>query len=346
MGMLNLVLIASLATAAVPASDTPTATGATAQTVWLRGLIAQMQAGDSPRQRALSVTVVPQDAYARADDRARRGKILRDAAAAAPMDRLVQGLWAQADEADAGCDAIHPCPDRRAAWARLEPENSAAWRPLLQQAELEHDDALRRQALAAAAQARYHDDLFGESVDAWLTVFESHPLPESLRRQLARDMAGESPGSAASIESPEPVMAIAFSVLATMQTLDAFRACRNPPGQAPDAERDEQCRRVGEQLLAAPTFLERSQGLAMLRAGAAREVLEAGRQMDWLQWQFTPQPYGNGALLVDLKGYVADLRTTHSEVRSVELLLQRMGTPLTPPAGWQRPKVAAVAEER
>jgi hypothetical protein len=53
-------------------------------------------------------------------------------------------------------------------------------------------------------------------------------------------------------------------------------------------------------------------------------------------------------MYADFDNYVADLRSTGSEIRALELMLRRQGIAPTPPAGWKMPKPTAPppAEDR
>jgi hypothetical protein len=318
----------------------------------MQGLTAELRKSDSARERALSTRVFfDVSAINSPEEAARRGKILREAAAAAPGDRLVQFLWAQASDEESGCDSAHPCHEREMAFARLEPGNSAAWVPVLQKAERDHDTKLRDTALAEITKADHHDALFAESIDAWMTIFERHPMPEQQRRLAERGLvvAGEPPPKP-SAHAAEAVLAVAYSVMLPVAPAGVFRFCRTKVGEPGHEAIPESCSHFGHLMAEGPTVLDRGLGLAILRVSDERAYLEGRRQLDWIQSQALPKPYGTGAMYADFDTYVADLRSTGSEIRALELMLQRQGIAPTPPAGWQKPKPQALspppAEER
>jgi hypothetical protein len=341
MRMLSLVLATTLAAAPATAPGDKESAADAAGQAWTRQLAAELSRSSSPRERALSTQLATIGAASAAGENARRGALLREAAMAAPGDRLVQWLWATADEKASGCDAASPCPARRAALARLEPDNIAAWSPLWATETAAAIVTERDATLASMARASHADFLFAESVNAWMEVYEHHPMPGPVQQLLAPNLRPAFPGDARI--SPETVQGVgAISMAAAMDwpSLGYRQYCKTAAQSQPNSEVVRACRQVGKLMAQGASLSERSIGLALLRSSGGDDP-EAQRRLEWLQWHFVSHASDLIGSSADFDRYVEDLRSTRSEIRAIELLFQRRGISVTPPANWQKPRRAA-----
>lgn len=346
MGMLGLVLATTLAGTPAAVSVDEDSVANTARRAWMQQLAANLRTSSSSRERALSTLVWDVGSNRDAAEYTRRGKLLREAAAAAPGDRLVQSLWARADDDASGCGPAHPCLEREMAWAHLEPDNSASWLPVLEKADRDRDEKLRDAALAGISKADRHDGLFAESADAWLTVFERYPLPDQVRRLEEQEMvSGVGAGPEPSTHAVEMALAVSFSGMPLVPPAWVYQHCRVGRSELKQAVPPQACAHLGQLMAVGPSLLDRAVGPAFLYGADDPRRIELRRQLDWIRWQATPMPYGNSPADPSDDIYIADLRSTGSEMRALELLLQRRGLPLTPPAAWQRPEIPAMPAE-
>ena len=136
---------------------------------WSAQLMLSLNKSKSPRDWALLGEILGHDKNGPVHA---GGAMLRKAAAAAPMDRVVQQLWANASLDGSGCDSQHPCPDRATAWARLEPDNDVAWFPVVAAASLAKGIPAIDAAIEQFAHASRYDDSIGDLLRAWKDVFQ------------------------------------------------------------------------------------------------------------------------------------------------------------------------------
>ncbi len=279
-----------------------------------------LRGSTSPRDWALAAQLYkPPTLALQADADLKKGELLRRAAEAAPNDRFVQWAWANATPAASGCDAQHPCPNRSAALAIIEPDNGAAWFPVLHEAWSNNDTRGTDEALARMAGATRFDDLFVDGVAAWSDVYQRYPV---------------NPDAA----NPTTVSVIAGAIASAMALpqLTAMRACYRDKQDGAPASRLEVCGRIGRLMLHdGTTVLARSAGRAFLRSSGTmtQADVDAGRAIDWLAHQ-------QASLSIEtspdrLRAYAADMQATGSEIKAAELQLQREGLTLLPPPGWK-----------
>jgi hypothetical protein len=255
------------------------------------------------------------------------GGLLRKAAAAAPNDRLVQWLWASADTEQAGCTAARPCPERLSALARLEPDNAAAWLPLLAEAARTKDEAGIDAALARMAAATRHDDLFVENAVAWEAVYRRYPMPE-----FGADYTGP--------RDPVYLAIVAAIARAAAMPLSAasYKTCDKAANPQAPARRFEDCARLGRLMLSnGNSVIARRLGAPYLRksGGMGAAELAAVRELDWRQAQSARLARRLESDPAEMRRYFADLASTGSEIAAQELQLQRAGLALTPPPEWK-----------
>lgn len=291
----------------------------------------------APRDWALAAQIWIEGNTDVATQAARHGVLLRKAAEAAPDDRLVQALWAAAPEQGSGCEQRKPCPERAMAFARLEPDNGAAWMPVLEQAWRAKDSRAVDAALARMAVASRYDDLFVEATVAWVDAYRRFPLPVALLRKWKLDLAD--PSLVASPESASVLLGFARSAAMAAGSMGAMRACDVEQNPGASEARFADCARVGRLMRdAGTTMMGRQLGMAFLRvSGSVTPADEAANRIAaWKVQQFI----GQSRSLSDPRtvlAYYADLKATGNELRAQELLLGRAGIAIEPPAGWTRP---------
>lgn len=284
----------------------------------------QVERDGTPRERAL----VSQFAKgAQADPAANsRGGLLRDAAAAAPTDPLVQWLWATTPLEASGCPGDAACADRAWAAARLGPDNAAAWGPVLNAALDAQDVDAARAALDKMADATYYAEPFAEAVGAWRELLRRHPMP-------AASYADASPYLSkrpVSHEELDAISGVAFAAAMVSPTRGLYRYCDTKAVPATPADDLARCLRVAALMQASPTVLHRMIGVGLQRRAGGPEMADFQRQQQW---------WITASAGIDRDGrealqYFDDLVSTGSEIRAIELALQRAGKPLTPPADW------------
>jgi hypothetical protein len=285
----------------------------------------------SPRERALGTRFYldsPTDANTAAGARA-----LREAAAAAPSDVLVQAMWATASEAESGCDAASPCPERLLAQARAEPGNGLAWLPAFGGLDSKASEAEIESLLAKLAFADHYNDHFADYVGAWARAIASGP---TLPRFEPPSLFADHPSQAMKVSA---IAYAAAMVMPGMQTL--LKLCRrSEQGQAP-ARRFELCAEAGRGMMRSGTsYISQSMGFALVRVSglATADDKQLKRRLSWRMQgpenvsQFLDQPR-------EFDLYFEDLLSTGSESRAVELLMQRHGIALEPPPDWKSPYI-------
>lgn len=285
-----------------------------------RGLIES----SAPRDRALGVQLFKPVLATSSRSDAELGRVLRQAAADAPTDRYVQWAWANAAEAASGCDQRSPCPNRAAALALLEPDNGVAWMPVAYAAMRDKDVAATDAALARMAGASRFDDLFGESVSAWMDVYRRYPLPTRQGRGAA---------------SSNAVSAIAVTAAMSISSMQATLACSVERHPSASAARLDDCARIGRLMMrAGTTLMARRMGHAVLRMSgrATAEDAAVAHGLDWMTERAVEQWQGLDTDPKAFEAYLADLQQSGSEIRAMELLLTRAGIALEPPVGWQK----------
>jgi hypothetical protein len=319
---INLVVSAMLATAA-PAGvgpDAPTEADRAGK-AYADSLAQQLRTSTSARERALSARMY-------FDDPAGGGKVLREAARAAPTDPLVQFLWATIGHTFNGCDAASPCPEQTMAWARVEPGNGLAWLPPFEALARAGDEQAIDEAIHRMAHAGGYDDHF---VDAWLALrgaILARPMPAQVVKKLVEG------GNLATDKEASDVMAMAYAAALPLPMVSLSRACRREAHPQAAATRFEDCARIGRGIVQSDSSVMMKQlGLSLVHASGLEGDAdrEANRQMDWLQQATVETMNRRGGA----EGYFADLASTRSETRAQELLLARHGIALEPPADWQ-----------
>jgi hypothetical protein len=285
--------------------------------------------GDAPRDAALRHQVFLYDAGERTI-LPRDGTALRAAAAAAPRDRLVQWIWATVPEAESGCSDAAPCPERAGTLATLEPANAAAWLPVLDAASRAKDAAAVDAAIARMAAGKSYDDLYVQTVLAWMDVFTRWPNAVPLRDG---DGDAERPLRALDMASVRASFGAQGARLAQLA-----RACDAKRQDTPRPERMADCARLGRLMLNRGTsLLAQRMGRALQRRSGADLApdSDAARVLDWQIAQLAEVEKRDGGSAKAVTAQFEHLRASGSEQAALVHRLERVGIATTPPPDWQ-----------
>ena len=339
--MLGLVLASVLASApaAVSAAETE-------GNLHLDRMVSSLRASSAPRDQALATLLYNSSMLSDAKEKNWRGPALRRAAENAPNDRLVQWLWAVASEDISGCDAAHPCPERRMALARLEPDNAAAWLPTGSDAWNRRDDAALDLLIEHMARADFHDELFAEAAVALNDAYRRYPIPATVTAAWAARETLES-GLTAEFdpESAGMIAAIAIAAAIALPGTATLQACDREKNPAAAMARAETCGRLGRMLLTdGRTLWSTSIGTLVLKRSKTitDDDIALIRGLRWRSQQSTNLSARFQSDMAGFHQYFTDLESTRSELRAQELLLQRAGIALTPPKDWMPEDLAAL----
>jgi hypothetical protein len=260
------------------------------------------------------------------------GPSLREIAARAPGDRLVQWMWAKSSASDSGCAGPPACPGRDSALARLEPDNGIAWLPVLERAWDEGDEAGVDAALSRMAAGSRFDDRFVEYAAAWAEVEDRFPDYVGARDAALSKSEQGYPSDLTSIVSGVAVSAA--SAIPSLGTL--ANVCNRGKHPEASAARFERCAAVGRLMLGkGSSAMSRSVGFMLI--GRSTE-LTAQDLSDYRAFRWTMrQAIGtqmNGKP-DEMRRYFADLFQTGDELLAMQRQVARNGQPARPPAGWK-----------
>jgi hypothetical protein len=339
MGLLSVTLTAILAAQSAPADAKP-AEESTGPSPAVRAYQAQLQAdlrnSQSPRERALGARLL-YDGPDYAEQAKSQGRDLRAAAKAAPDDALVQYLWAMIhDDADAGCSADDPCPDRRLAAARVEPDNGAAWLLPLRGLKDQRDSAEADELLAKAAAADRFDDHSIEQVRAWEDALKSRPLPAP---EIVRERLGSSVGKFEGAGPEVSVRALGFANAFESQINAPFPNfhCRKSELAQLPAARFENCAKIGRKMMRAGNS-GMMQGVGYRYVSLAELSTPEDEAVRRTQLWRADRFLDHAEDMQSAEGFAAfygDLVSTNSGETAQNRLLQRAGVALEPPADWK-----------
>jgi hypothetical protein len=131
-------------------------------------------------------------------------------------------------------------------------------------------------------------------------------------------------------------MAMAYAAALPIDFVSLSRACDRSRAPEPSVARREACARIGRGILASDSWIMTKRlGAMLVRVSGLQGDAdrEARRSLDW-RLQASVELLGEKARPSELTAYFADLASTSSETRAMELLLARHGRPMEPPAGW------------
>lgn len=266
--------------------------------------------------------------------KAARAELLRNAAAAAPEDALVQwmAMAAMPSAVTGGCAAPAAAPANLDVMLRLESDNGLVWLPVLDQAWRSKDALAIDSALARIAGARHYDD---------------HSLEYGkLLIQLFSDNADSLKQLGAALDLPmDPVFhGLALSQNSIMWPMVALNlACDRKQQPDADARRFVVCADIGQRLLReGRTTLLRHYGGTVLKVAGAPDRDEADalrREIDWLY-----QAIGDGEVATAHR-FAELLLRDGDELQVLRQMVRERGISPTPPLIWQSPGVRVEHEE-
>ncbi len=308
---------------------------------YLRSLETALRASASARDQALSTQLLqfdePPYMPSMGDDPV-RGERLRKAAEAAPLDHLVQWIWANAPDGASGCSAAKPCPGRGRALAALEPENGAAWIPAVARADDAHDVAATDDALAHMAAATQYDDKVRDLTQAWEDIVRRFPEPAA-SAIIPRLASGKSALATRDQEFLKSLVGMqGGSVL--FSTIAVVKSCSTEGRCAADPRRSTYCAKAGRLVLDHGT----TQGAVMMGAYALQSSgfatandRERIRTAYWQIMQYTQLEHALEHNAAAARRFEPDT-ASDTEIGAMHEQLRRANVSLTPPAGWTYPE--------
>ncbi|MEO8742921.1 MAG: hypothetical protein ABI365_07000 [Lysobacteraceae bacterium] len=266
--------------------------------------------------------------------------LLRRAAQMAPDDALVQRAWALASYNASGCGSGDPCPERAEAQARLEPDNAAAWEPVVAAALGKHDLVNAERALARMATATHYDNHFGEAALAFRAIYRRFPAPEappSLRADVEKNPWFEFPTTAESHQ--ESYAKSAATRLLLVMGDDEIKnepesMCTREALKIASRQRAMDCARIGRMLLRGNDPNGRFYMAATgLDTAGDREM---ARTLDWRIWMENETgSHPQISFAMRLQSWFDDVEATGDTNEADRRDLIRRGISPTPPPGWE-----------
>lgn len=279
-----------------------------------------------------------------ASNGAARAELLKNAAAAAPDDVLVQWIAAMSmpGSAGGGCSVPQALPANLDDLLKLESANGLAWLPVLRQSYRDKDALGVDAALARMAAADRYDDHSQEYTRLLVTHYAKYPQAIATGRNELGTVAGNS-AEATDQAAMNFSMALgqAMTVGPSLYVLD--QVCDPKQQPAPEARRLALCADIGQRLAergVKGSLRREAEKLLELtgRSQGKRQAME--RELQYLGWML----YQSG----DQRRAAAIFRTEWE--RSGDLLdarratVKALGLPTTPPAMWQPPEPAVGIE--
>ncbi|MBS0465238.1 MAG: hypothetical protein JSS03_09635 [Proteobacteria bacterium] len=256
------------------------------------------------------------------------GALLEKAGAAAPGDALVQAALASTPVYE-----YNDCDKRRCAihfdaLARLEPDNAAAWIPVVSSAVSRHDTAAADAALEHMAMATRFDDHEVEMALAFRKSLRRYPVPAEATRDFQGAVGSEAKQEHLAFEASES--------LSQFQALLSFglpNLCDPAIVSGATNLRKAECAHVGRMLLGSGE----SEGWNYLCGTglATSHDREIARLVEW-QTRGVDDFARNSRpdSTIWLRDWFADLEVTHDRREAHLRSLVRQGIPVTPPRNW------------
>ncbi|WP_386068526.1 hypothetical protein ACFJIW_01805 [Tahibacter sp. UC22_41] len=255
----------------------------------------------------------------------RRAELLRNAAAAAPDDALVQWVAMTAmPGAGGGCAAPQTLPANLDAVLRLESDNGLAWLPVLGQAWQSKDALAIDSVLVRMAAATRYDDHSIEYAKLMIELFRNHP---DTMRAL---------GAASDVrEAIDPVQ---YGLIMSQNQNTPLRGlvpiCDRAAQPGADARRFAICIDLGQRLLREGRTAQISRiGDAVLMKASLSEDAGAVALRREIAWLF--QALAEGDPVEQAHRYADAVQRYGSELEAVRELAKARGIPPTPPPAWQ-----------
>jgi hypothetical protein len=313
----GLVLAVALSASFLSVAASPEVEAPAPRDPRLERLFSQLEDGGLPRDMALHWHL----AAFMGDPPRRHGSELRAAAEASPRDRLVQWMWADATDADAGCTAADPCPGRAMALARLEPDNSVAWWPAVAEASRRGDQSEVTRLIGRMAVATRHDDVFVDAAEAWYAAQAVVAISPAELSELRRNMGADTTQDSAAI-----VAGIAMSAAMALPSLGPLAAVCDARKTPVAASRAEACARAGRRMqLGGNTMIVRTMGHMLLDRSGGATAADAGvhRRNQWLGKE-SSRLQATRDSSAELRRYFDDLLATRDEYSAIERQIVRL----------------------
>lgn len=258
---------------------------------------------------------------------AARAELLRNAAAAAPDDKLVQWVAMNAmPRGEGGCAAPQALPDNLDRVLRLEADNGLAWLPVLRRAYQDKDALGIDSALSHMAAATRYDDHMIEYARLLKDLYDNNPdstwMPENASGWTKDDIRLQFAVTQAS--------AISGSLYLVREVCDR---AKQPEA---DPRRFAICADLGGQILRlAKHSSVRSEGAALLAQAAPSmaEVRAFEREQAWLFAAFS-----SGDVQQNARRFYDALLRTGDEQAALREVARAQGLAVTPPPLWQAPE--------
>ncbi|MCQ4165936.1 hypothetical protein [Tahibacter harae] len=264
-----------------------------------------------------------------------RAELLRNAAAAAPDDALVQWVAMTAmpgDGGKVGCAAPAGLPANIDNVLRLESDNGLAWLPVLSHA-YQNDDALGMDAaLARMAAAERFDDHVDDFAKVLAQFHADHPQLLQTLSKIVREADPRQPPQ----EPGDEVSAEAFGIMEAERVspypLLLLSVCGGDPQSTPlQPTRRAICADVAQRMLRLGKSSDlQTAGLSLLHQLGERDTAAeaAAREYQWLTSVIFQSP--------DVDNDVAaEWLRSGNEQQAMRTVAQARGLPLTPPPFWQ-----------
>lgn len=230
-----------------------------------------------------------------------------------------------------GCD-INTYADRYNAAA---PNDAFGWWPALQQAQADKNQTAITENLLAMSHAATFTDYFVSHYQRLRRGLDQVPPPP----------AASTPSSAMGPTSAGNRRAVVAMAVASAITLPPYGTVSKPcrPDNAQFAQRHEACLAIGKLMQrGAHTMVGYQIGLVLQRRAADNDAdrqnaLAVGRRLDWQLHNYhekVSQSVGPDRAAAQRRDYFDALEQTGGELSAIQLLLNKAGLPLDPPADW------------
>ena len=261
-----------------------------------------------------------------------RQEMLRNAAAAAPNDPLVQWLAANniSSSGDGACGSSLPKPEFVAALMTAAPDNGAALLMDLDAALRAKDKAGVDDILLRVTAAPHFTTYVTEALRAWVKVYQEFGPPDF--------MPALQPGDRAGRDKRVFVLAISHAAAMTGMRYSAVsKACNVATQDAGHSwQRASLCEDMGRHISqVSSSILNAQMGLLVVKKTGRLEPADESqqRELTWLSHAPVHVEEESASPAV-FRSYLADTLALDDEREVMRRLLKRLGMSATPPATW------------
>lgn len=273
-----------------------------------------------------------------------RAELLKNAAAAAPDDVLVQWVAAMAVPASGGggCSAPKPLPANLDGLLRLEAANGLAWLPVLQQSYQDKDALGVDAALARMAAADRFDDHRQEYMRMLVKLYAANPQVGARIGADLESTVGKLDEAGQAEVSFGMAMGQTMAVAPSLYLLN--KVCDPKQESAPEARRLALCADVGQRLAerGANASLRRDGESLLELVGQSQGKIQAlDRELEYLSWMLDQAGDQQRASAI----FREEWSRSGDEVDALRATVNALGLPTTPPAMWQPPQESSAELE-